>query len=191
MLLPAPRAGGGSRLSGRCAVVYPNKGRCRCLHAGLSFVPLAVIPWPPRARRWPRDASAALLPAGQLMDEGGDSLHPGGKGPRGGGAAPRVSWAGAEAGGSQRLSHTTERSGRVCPGAWFQTRARDASGQWHELLQALVPSLPFGARDPEVSPDGARSLGFHAGLAINPPHRSRGTLQVYQTFLHVELKRGL
>ena len=139
MLLPAPRAGGGSRLSGRRAVVYPNKGCCLCLHAGLSFAPLAIMPWPPRARRWLRDASAALLPAGLPMDEGGDSLHSGGKGPRGGGAARRVSWVGAEAGGSQRLSHTTERSGRVCPGAWFQTQARDASGQWHELLQGPGP----------------------------------------------------
>ncbi|XDB51050.1 hypothetical protein AB1E18_004604 [Capra hircus] len=32
--------------------------------------------------------------------------------------------------------------------------------------RALVPSLPFGTRDPEVTPDGARSLHFHAGLAI-------------------------
>ncbi|KAI4576061.1 hypothetical protein MJT46_001896 [Ovis ammon polii x Ovis aries] len=35
--------------------------------------------------------------------------------------------------------------------------------------RALVPSLPFGARDPEVTPDGARSLRFHAGLAVYPP----------------------
>lgn len=73
------------------------------------------------------------------MDDGGDRLHPEGKSPRGGGAAARVSWPGAEAGGSQWLSHTNERSGQVYPGAWFQTRARDASGQWHELLQGPGP----------------------------------------------------
>ncbi|XDC54308.1 hypothetical protein R6Z07M_005490 [Ovis aries] len=53
------------------------------------------------------------------------------------------------------------------PGSKPEREMPAASGT--SCYRALVPSLPFGARDPEVTPDGARSLRFHAGLAIYPP----------------------
>lgn len=50
------------------------------------------------------------------------------------------------------------------PGSKPEREMPAASGT--SCYRALVPSLPFGTRDPEVTPDGARSLHFHAGLAI-------------------------
>ena len=63
-----------------------------------------------------------------------------------------------------------------------------ASGM--SCYRALVPSLPFGARDPEVTPDGARSLGFHAGLAINPPPQKSWDTSGISNFSPRRIKTG-
>lgn len=72
------------------------------------------------------------------------------------------------------------------PGSKPKREMPVASGT--SCYRALVPSLPFGARDPEVTPSGARSPGFHAGPAVNPPRSSHGILQVHRTFLLVRMK---
>ena len=72
------------------------------------------------------------------------------------------------------------------PGSKPEREMPVASGT--SCYRALAPSLPFGARDPEVTRSGARSLGFHAGLAVCPPRSSRGILQVHRTFLLVRMK---
>lgn len=72
------------------------------------------------------------------------------------------------------------------PGSKPEREMPVASGM--NCYRALVPSPLFGARDPEVTPSGARSLGFHAGPAVGPPRSSRGILQVHRTFLLVRMK---
>ena len=122
----------------RCAVVYPKKGRCLCLAAVVSFVPLAVMVVPALCLvLGPQDASTALLPGScQLDEERASSCLVWGIGPWG--AATKGFMGGSHgekrvAESQLRLSHNKEQNRRVCPCTWLQTRAGDASGQWHGL----------------------------------------------------------
>ena len=165
----------------RCAVVYPKKGRCLCLAAVVSFVPLAVMVVPALCLvLGPQDASTALLPGScQLDEERASSCPVWGIGPWG--AATKGFMGGSHgekrvAESQLRLSHNKEQNtgeSAHAPGSKPEREmpAANGTGWMKGPLQGVGPLLTRWGKRPGGDPQCDQILGAARWPCCKPSPR--------------------